>query len=78
MVKVISTEPMSLEEIVDYTGRDAFANICGYPCRIMSVSPGQTIEVDKVVREFDTNRTWGLRRIPEGKTYQYTAFLCSL
>ena len=77
MFKVISTKPLSLEEIVDYTGNDACANIGGYKCRIMNVSPGQKLDVDKVVTT-DDGKTWGLKSISDNRRYQYMAFLCAL
>lgn len=76
-MKVKTTEPLTMAEIVALTGKDAIHTIAGYRCRIMNVSSGQIIDVNRVVYVSDENINWGLREI-KSKSYQYLAYKCEV
>ena len=48
-MKVKTLEPLTLEEMFELTGKDALITLDGYKCRIMNASPGQIIDVNRVV-----------------------------
>ena len=74
---VITTDPLSLLEVVELTGRrDALYNIKGDRTRIMSCSPNQKLEVEKVVFDDKSGRWWGLKRLTsKNKSYDYLSCL---
>lgn len=76
-MKVRTTEPLTLEEIVSLTGKDALMTLDGYRCRIMNASPGQIIDVNRVVWTSKQNIQWGLREV-KGKPYKFLAFKCEV
>ena len=72
-MKAVTAEPLSMTKMLQLTMKDALYTINGKKVRIMFWSPDQTIEVDKV--EFDDNseRWWGLRKVNGQKKYDYLA-----
>ena len=73
---VITTDPLSLLEVVELTGRDALYNIKGDRTRIMSYSPNQKLEVEKVVFDDKSGRWWGLKRsTSNNKSYDFLSCL---
>lgn len=76
-MKVRTTEPLTMEEILNLTGKDALMTLDGYRCRIMNVSPGQVIDVNRVVWTSKQNIQWGLREV-KGKPYKFLAFKCEV
>lgn len=71
---VKSSKPMKISEVVNLTGKDALYTIDGVVTRIMNLSEGQSVEVEKVA--FCDGRKWGLKPVAEGKKYKYISFLC--
>ena len=76
-MKVKTAEPLTMKQIIMLTGRDALIEIDGYKCRIMNASPGQIINVNKVVSNSKTQIKWGLREVKE-KPYKYLAYKCEV
>ena len=76
-MKVRTTEPLTIEEIFSLTGKDALITLDGYKCRIMNASPGQIIDVNRVVWNSKQNIQWGLREV-KGKPYKFLAFKCEV
>lgn len=76
-MKVRTTEPLTFEEIFSLTGKDALITLDGYKCRIMNASPGQIIDVNRVVWSSKQNIQWGLREV-KGKPYKFLAFKCEV
>jgi hypothetical protein len=72
---VLSDNPMEVEEVFEFTGKDALMRIGDYNCRIMNFSAGQKIEVVDVVE--CRGKTFGIKEMINKKpNYQYLAFLC--
>ena len=71
---VTTKEPLSICELINLTGKDALYAIDGDVVRIMSLSAGQSVEVEKVAHAGGFK--WGLKPVVEGKKYRYLAFLC--
>lgn len=76
-MKVRTVEPLTYEEMLELTGKDATITIGGYKCRIMNASPNQIIDVNKVVWNSSTNLQFGLREV-KGKPYEFLAFRCEV
>ena len=76
-MKVRTTEPLTFEEIFSLTGKDALITLDGYRCRIMNASPGQIVDVNRVVWSSKQNIQWGLREV-KGKPYKFLAFRCEV
>lgn len=76
-MKVKTAEPLTFEEIFSLTGKDALITLDGYKCRIMNASPGQIIDVNRVVWNSKQNIQWGLREV-KGKPYKFLAFKCEV
>lgn len=76
-MKVKTAEPLTMTQIIMLTGRDALIEIDGYKCRIMNASPGQIIEVNRVVWNSKQNIQWGLREV-KGKPYKFLAYKCGV
>lgn len=76
-MKVKTVEPLTYEEMFELTGKDVAITLDGYKCRIMNASPGQIIEVNKVVWSSRTNVQFGLREV-KGKPYKFLAFRCEV
>lgn len=76
-MKVRTTEPLTFEEIFSLTGKDALITLDGYKCRIMNASPGQIVDVNRVVWSSKQNIQWGLREV-KGKPYRFLAFKCEV
>ena len=76
-MKVRTTEPLTFEEIFSLTGKDALITLDGYKCRIMNASPGQIIDVNRVIWNSKQNIQWGLREV-KGKPYKFLAFKCEV
>ena len=77
MMKVRTTEPLTMAEIVALTGKDALITLDGYKCRIMNASPGQVIDVNRIVWSLKTKLQFGLREV-KGKPYKFLAFRCEV
>lgn len=77
MMEVRTTEPLTFEEIFSLTGKDALITLDGYRCRIMNASPGQIVDVNRVVWSSKQNIQWGLREV-KGKPYKFLAFRCEV
>lgn len=76
-MKVRTVEPLTMCEIILLTGKDAIIILDGYKCRIMNASPGQIIDVNKVVWSSKTDLQFGLRKV-NGKPYDFLAFRCEV
>ena len=76
-MKVKTLEPLTLEEMFELTGKDALITLDGYKCRIMNASPGQIIDVNRVVWSSKTKLQFGLREV-KGKPYKFLAFRCEV
>lgn len=76
-MKVKTTDPLTIAEIVSLTGKDALIILDGYKCRIMNASPGQIIEVNRVVWNSKQNIQWGLREV-KCKPYKFLAYKCEV
>lgn len=76
-MKVKTVEPLTLAEIVEITGRDSLIKLDGHKCRIMNATPGQIIDVNRVIWDSSTNLQFGLREV-KGKPYKFLAFRCEV
>ncbi len=76
-MRVRTTEPLTMSEIVELTGKDALITLDGYKCRIINTSPGQIIDVNRVVWNSKTKLHFGLREV-KGKPYKFLAFRCEV
>lgn len=76
-MKVKTSEPLTIAELINFTGRDALMNTTEGKCRIMNASPNQIIEVNKVLWNSKQNISWGLKEV-KGKSYSYLAYKCEV
>ena len=76
-MKVKTMEPLKMTEIIALTGKDALITLDGCKCRIMNASPGQIIDVNRVVWNSKTKLQFGLREV-KGKPYKFLAFRCEV
>lgn len=74
-MKVITAKPLTMDEMIDITGKDALMNLNGFKCRYMMISEGQEIDVNLTYYDPDTRLAFGLREAKQpNKKYDYLAF----
>ena len=73
-MKVVTATPLTLDELVFITGKDALMKLGNFSCRYMSYSRGQEIEADYTYYDPRNKIAYGLKKVEGKKGYDYFAF----